>query len=69
MEFQESCRQTAMALVERDACCGKLSGWAPPRAGPERNEYNSDPDWRHGPRRVQTPSSWFAAPDRKERSH
>lgn len=27
-----------------------LSGWAPPRAGPERDEYNSDPDWGDGPR-------------------
>lgn len=44
-------------------CLANLLGWAPPRAGPERDEYNSDPDRGDGPRSIQAPPCWFPAPD------
>lgn len=42
---------------------------ATPCAGPEGDECDSDRDWGHWTRGIQTPSPWIAAPDSPQGPH
>ena len=55
--------------AETTTASGHFAAGAPPCAGPEGDERDSDRDWGHWTRGIQTPSPWLAAPDSPQGPH